>query len=108
MSCKGDCKEKGECKCAYTTLQIWTSIKMNKELIDNFQCLDVYFNGCLLTPSFIFGERGSGDYDLVDGKFLVFAKNMSLTNAIVNIRLFGARYIYLREEYGWKLMILER
>lgn len=95
MSCNKD-----TCKCMFPASNIWHAIKLPTELIQNFKHLDVFYDGKLLTPSFIFGKKASSDYDLLD-EFLIFNFQIK-PNSIVNIRLYGDRFIYVRKDTGWE------
>ena len=95
-----------ECKCVFSPEQIWSALRLPVELISNIDKLDVYMNGRLLVPSFIFKEKACGEYDLIDN-LLVFKEVKN--GDIVDIRGCNSRYFYIRENYAWQLRgILER
>jgi hypothetical protein len=85
----------------FNVKQIWSAIKLPVELATNFKEIDAYWNGFLMTPSFVFGEIGSGDYDLLDG-LLVFCNKIKPRD-IVNIVWKNSKYIYCRNSHGWEL-----
>ena len=98
MSCSAD-----SCKCMFPTKRIWSAIWLGPvELVINFQQLNVFFNGRLLTPSFAFGKKAAGEYDLMD-ELMVFSHNIK-EDDVVNIIYKNSKYIYHREQCGWELI----
>ena len=73
-------------------------------VLENFL---VFVDGQLFTDSKYFGYMASGDYDVIKDEgdtFVVFMVNIR-PRSIVNIVSTNNRYVFIKEERGWKQLV---